>query len=237
MFMVAPSQWLAARARESALLKGVDIEVIPNGVDTTLYSPGNKSSARTTLKLPHDRKIILFGGKSVLSDPNKGADLLWNALEALPLEVKKQSLLVVFGEERNEKPPPNDLDVLNYGVVDDEAGIVDLYRASDVLAITSRQENLPNMIAEGMSCGLPCVAFSIGGIPEQIRHRRNGCLVEPFDVPAMSSEISWLLASAGQDKSLAAQARDDAVEKYSLERIAQQHIALYERVVNSSRES
>jgi len=236
MTIVAPSQWLAEQARSSSLFNRCGIEVIPNGLDTELYSPGNKYSARTSLKLPLERKIILFGGKSVLSDPNKGADLLWSALEALPLQIKKHSLVVVFGDEHNERPPPTDLDVLNYGIVDDESRVVDLYRASDVLAMTSRQENLPNMIAEGMSCGLPCVAFSVGGIPEQIRHRRNGCLVEPFDISAMSSEISWLLSYEGQQKSLAAQARDDAVGQYSMGKVSRQHIALYEKVVNSCQE-
>lgn len=233
MTMIAPSQWLAGQARRSSLLHGCKVEVIPNGLDTGFYAPGNQRKARSALNLPFQRKIILFGGKSVLSDPNKGADLLWKALDMLPIELKQQSLVVVFGEEHNNRNNPTDLEVVNYGVVNDESKIVELYRAADILVMTSLQENLPNMILEGMSCGLPCVAFAVGGITEQIHHRRNGCLVEHFDVYSMSSELGWLLSAGDQLSQLGAMAREDAVNRYSLEKVARQHLALYEQIIKS----
>jgi glycosyltransferase involved in cell wall biosynthesis len=103
--------------------------------------------------------------------------------------------------------------------------------------MTSRQENLPNMIAEAMSCGLPCVAFGVGGIPEQICHRKSGCLVDPFDVLAMSAELDWVLSSEAQRKNMSACARADAERCYSLDKISRRHIALYEKVVNTVRRS
>ena len=231
--LVAPSHWMADKARSSSLLGGCPVEVIPNALDTHLYSPGDKSEARAALGLPTDRKIILFGAKNVLSDPNKGAELVWQAVQGMPAEIRCQCSLVVFGEEPGSYSASGGVDVINLGAVADETQIVSLYRAADVLVMASRQENLPNMIAEAMSCGLPCVAFSVGGIPEQICHRRNGCLVEPFDIPAMSSELGWLLSSEGQQELLSAQARTDAEMLCSHENVSLQHIALYEKVVDS----
>jgi glycosyltransferase involved in cell wall biosynthesis len=231
--LVAPSLWMADKARSSSLLGGCKVEVIPNALDSYLYSPGDKSEARAALGLPTGRKIILFGAKNVLSDPNKGAELVWRAVQGMPAEIRCQCSLVVFGQEPGSYSVSEGLDVINLGEVTDETQIVSLYRAADVLVMTSRQENLPNIIAEAMSCGLPCVAFGVGGIPEQICHRRNGCLVESFDVPTMSSELGWLLSSEGQQKILSVQARTDAERLYSFENVSMQHIALYEKVVYS----
>ena len=49
-----------------------------------------------------------------------------------------------------------------------------MYSAADVFVIPSLQDNLPNTIAEAMSCGTPCVGFNVGGIPEMIEHQVNG---------------------------------------------------------------
>lgn len=233
MTMVSPSRWMAGKVRSSSLLGDCRIEVIPNALNTAVYTTGDKHEARKTLGLPADRSIILFGAKSALTDPNKGADFFWQAMQGLNGNLRRQFVIVVFGEDSDRFSVPPGLEVINLGVVSDESKIVNLYRASDVLVVTSRQENYPNMIAEAMSCGLPCVAFGVGGIPEQISHHKNGCLIEPFDIAAMSSELTWLLSSDDQCKGLALQAREDAVKCYSIENVVPQHIALYEKIVKS----
>jgi len=181
MTFVAPSRWLAERAQSSSLLSKCHVEVIPNPVDVTFYSPGDSFAARSVCGLPADRHVLLFGAHHALSDPNKGAELLWKTLQSLPAEFRRKCLLVIFGEDREGFCPPVEIETINCGVLENESEIVNLYRAADVLILTSRQENLPNMISEAMSCGLPCIAFAVGGVPEQIRHHQNGCLVEPFD--------------------------------------------------------
>ena len=234
MTFISPSHWLAEQARASSLLNNCVVEVIPNGVDSSVYSPGDKLAARSVCGLPEDRKIILFGARHALSDFNKGIDLLWETLDKLPIELRKKCLLVVFGEQKDNFVSPVEIEFLNYGAVDNEAGIANLYRAADLFAMTSRQENLPNMVSEAMSCGLPCVAFAVGGIPEQVIHRENGCLVEPYDTDAMSLEVAWLLSAKDEQQALGQRARAFAQERYSLQKVALQHIALYEKVLRSA---
>ena len=111
--------------------------------------------------------------------------------------------------------------------------MVDLYRAADLFLMTSRQENLPNMITEAMSCGLPCVAFAIGGIPEQIGHHENGCLAKAYDVDAMSAEIARLLDAEGIRTTMGAKARETANTNFSLHVVTQEYLSLYERAISS----
>ena len=62
--------------------------------------------------------------------------------------------------------------------MNDTRQIVDIYNATDVFVITSLSENLPNTIMEAMACGVPCVGFKVGGIPEEIDHKKNGYVAE-----------------------------------------------------------
>jgi glycosyltransferase involved in cell wall biosynthesis len=234
MTFISPSLWLAEQARASSLLRNCHIEVIPNGVDCSVYSPGDKMAARSACGLPEDREIILFGARHAFSDFNKGVDLLWETLGKLPIELRRKCQLVIFGEQKDNFVPPVEIETLNYGVIDDEAEIANLYRAADLFLMTSRQENLPNMVSEAMSSGLPCVAFAVGGIPEQISHRENGCLVDPFDTDAMSSEVSWLLSAKVEHLAMGRKAREFAQDRYSLQKVASQHIVLYEKVLNAA---
>jgi glycosyltransferase involved in cell wall biosynthesis len=230
MTFVAPSRWMAEKAQASSLLHDCRVEVIPNGVDTSLYSPGDKSAARSSLGLPAGKKVILFGARLALSDPNKGVDLFWEVLERLPIEIRREAVVVTFGEGASNLPLPADLDVIHHGEVVAETEIVDLYRAADLFVMTSRQENLPNMIAEAMCCGLPCVAFAVGGIPEQISHRETGCLVPSYNSEAMAAEIAWLMSSEEERRTMGQSASTAAEDRYSLQKVSQQHIALYEQV-------
>lgn len=68
LVFVACSNWLAGVARKSSLLKNFRIEVIPNPIDTDVFSPGNKNAARSKWGVNKDANVILFGAdrKSVV---------------------------------------------------------------------------------------------------------------------------------------------------------------------------
>jgi glycosyltransferase involved in cell wall biosynthesis len=229
MIFVAPSGWMASRAQSSSLLRGCQVEIIPNGIDVLRYTPGDKSAACALLDLPRGKKIILFGAKNALSDPNKGVDLAWEVLGRLPAGVRRGAVLVLFGEDTGQLPVGVDLEVVNLGSIVDEARLIGLYRAADLFLVTSRQENLPNTILEAMACGLPCAAFGVGGIPEQIAHRQTGVLAVPYDTASLATEMTWILEGGDLQKALAGQARERAVAGFALDLIAQRHLSLYLR--------
>ena len=63
----------------------------------------------------------------------------------------------------------------------------DYYASIDIYVNTSSHEGIPLSILEAMSCGLPVVAFRVGGIPEIITHGKDGLLGIPMRLP----DIVW----------------------------------------------
>ena len=56
-----PSSWLAEHARASSLFAGRTVHVVPNAFSVENFRPHSKVMARRYLRLPQDRKLILFG--------------------------------------------------------------------------------------------------------------------------------------------------------------------------------
>jgi glycosyltransferase involved in cell wall biosynthesis len=225
--VVAPSRWLADRARCSALFSKRRIEVIPNGINTALFCPGDKVSARRALGLPEGRKLILFGAKNALSDNNKGFDLLQRALAMIHAKLREETELVIFGEHVDSPLPDCVLPVTNLGEIHEEERIVLIYRAADIFVMPSRQENLPNMVMEAMSCGTPCVAFAIGGIPDLIDHGETGYLALPYVIDDMARGMVRLLEDEKMRAGMAAKSRQWALNTVSIDRIVERYATLY----------
>jgi len=72
--------------------------------------------------------------------------------------------------------------------------IFNLINASDTIILPSIfMEDFPNVIIEAMSLGKPVIGTKIAGIPEQINHYKNGCLVKPKDSDALYDSIIHLI--------------------------------------------
>ena len=168
IYFVACSHWLESEAKRSALLKGQKITSIPNPIDTRIYKKGDKQEARQRLGLPLDKKLILFASQRV-TNVNKGMDYLIEACRQLQIS---DAAVVILGGHAEEVVSQLSLEAYPLGYVNDEQRIVDVYHAADVFVLPSLSENLPNTIMEAMACGVPCVGFKVGGIPEEIDHRR-----------------------------------------------------------------
>lgn len=112
------------------------------------------------------------------------------------------------------------------GYVSDVGQIVLLYNAIDVFVTSSLEENLPNTIMEAMACGVSCVGFHIGGIPEMIDHKENGYVALYKDADDLARGIDWVLNKADREK-LSCNARKKVEENYSEAVVAKQYIELY----------
>ncbi|MDR0954798.1 MAG: glycosyltransferase family 4 protein [Rikenellaceae bacterium] len=227
--LVPVSEWLAEKCRESALGENLPITRIPNPLDTSFFSPGDQQKARTKLGLPADKTILLMGAARI-DDPVKGFPLLREALAMLPAERKQELVCVLFGAFKDQTVLSDFPVAVDWrGTVSDREVLRELYRAADIFAIPSLEDNLPNTVMEAMACATPVVGFRTGGIPEMVDHQENGYLAPRNDVPDLARGIEWVLTHLAR-ATLAKNAREKILRTFSIARVAEQYIELYAHV-------
>ena len=223
IYYVACSKWLESEAKSSKLLDGQKITSIPNPIDLHIYNKGNKTEARQRLGLPTDKKLILFASQRA-TNVNKGMGYLIEACRQLQ-DIPNLGVIILGG---HAEEVTSQLSIANFplGYVNDEQRIVDVYNAADVFVLPSLSENLPNTIMEAMACGVPCVGFKVGGIPEEIDHKKNGYVAEYRNSEDLARGIRWILSESDY-----AQLSDNAVHKvvqcYSQQSVAMKYLDVY----------
>ena len=224
IYYVACSRWLESEAKASALLKGHKVTSIPNPIDTHIYNRCNKQEARQRLGLPADKRLILFVSQRV-TNRNKGMDYLVEACRQL--DVPNAGLVILGGHAEDIT---TQLPTFPLGYVNDEHRIIDVYNAADVFVLPSLSENLPNTIMEAMACGVPCVAFRVGGIPEEIDHRQNGYVAEYRNAEDLARGIRWILTEADYDE-LSKNAVHKVAQNYSQQSVALKYLDVYQQAM------
>jgi len=238
--IVAPSTWMAKCVRASSLFRDAHVEVIPNGLDLTVFRPMSGSTARDILKLPQDKTILLFGAFGSTSEKAKGFQFLLpvlyrlrGILPSLPVE------LVVFGSKEPKDAPDFGLRTHYTGVLNDEISLAILYAAADLFIAPFIQDNLSSTVMESLACGTPCVAFDTGGMSDMIEHKRNGYLAKPFDTDDFANGVNFVLggnskteeAAKARIARLRERAREKVVQEFDMHTIAKRHKRLYEQLL------
>ena len=222
---VACSKWLNELALKSPLTYNHTVSAIPNPINTTTYRPKDKTSLRKLMNLPIDKKIILFAAAKV-SDKRKGIDYL---IEASKILSKKENnyMFLIAGSNGEQISSKLALPAKNANYVAQEE-MPNMYNVADVFVTPSLQENLPNTIMESMSCGTPCVGFSIGGIPEMIDHKQNGYIAKYKDAEDLASGLKWILDETDSTE-LSEKARQKVMNNYSESQIALRYLEIYKQ--------
>jgi glycosyltransferase involved in cell wall biosynthesis len=127
--------------------------VIPNAVDTKLFSPGDRAAARARLGLAADARYALFVGRF---EHRKGADLVPDACHRAGFE------LLVAGRDA----PPS---AIALGTLA-PAELTYAYRAADCVVFPTRYEGFGYVAVEGLSCGVPVITTPVGWTQDLLRH-------------------------------------------------------------------
>ncbi|MBR0049973.1 MAG: glycosyltransferase family 4 protein [Prevotella sp.] len=234
IYYVACSRWLEAEAKSSALLRGQKITSVPNPIDTRLFAPRDKQEARRQLGLPLNKRLILFVSQRA-TNPYKGIDYLVSACQIMARvhgssATADNTAILILGGHAEEVAPLLPFQAIALGYVGNEQQIVSIYSAADVFVLPSLSENLPNTIMEAMACGVPCVAFNVGGIPEQIDHRKNGYLAKYRNADDLAEGLRWVLFQA-DGKALSNAARSKVLHTYSQQAVAIKYLDLYHQAM------
>lgn len=219
---VGCSQWITDLAQEA--MPNANVRHINNCIPHDIFHPQDRQDARKAFSLPQDQKLILFTCQKV-TDKRKGMAYLLEALKYL--NEPKPHLVVVGGNTEdllnsNLGIDKGNLHFIPY--VNGEREMARLYSAVDCFVTPSLQDNLPNTIAEAMSCGTPCVGFNAGGIPEMISHMKNGYVAQYCDSKDLAHGIECALSHPEWKEA----AMHSAAYDYCEDRVAKEYAKAYE---------
>ncbi|ELY42654.1 group 1 glycosyl transferase [Natronorubrum bangense JCM 10635] len=216
------------RVGEASLTDGLRVEKIPNGIDTTIFQPGDRATGRRIFDLPEDKQIILFGAINP-DDERKGYTYLKAALEELEDRYDSSEVeIAIFGQLSSDFDLPFEVNSVGY-LYDDEALSL-LYSTADVMIVPSVEDVFPNTALEATACGTPVVAFDSTGTADIVAHKETGYLAEFKNSSDLCEGIEWTLQSRKHNRTISSHARTRALERYEIKEVANRYRRLYENL-------
>ena len=167
-----------------------------------------------------------------ISDKRKGIDYLIEACRILARDEQELSgrlAVIVLGSHAEQYTSLFPFPIYNMNYVSNEKELANIYNAADLYVTPSLQDNLPNTIVEAVACGVPCIGFNVGGIPQMIDHLHNGYVAQYKSAKDLANGISWTLTE-GNYETLSSEARRKAATTYSEATIANQYIKIYNHI-------
>lgn len=237
LYLATPSRWLMDQVEQSMLAPAVvEGRVIPNGVDTTVFSPGSKERARDILGLPKDARILLFVANAAKQNPFKD----YKTIEESVLRVRARSpsqkiILVVLGQADEPFSLENG-EIRFFAFQPDRHRTASFYRAADVYVHAAKSDTFPNTVLEASACGIPVVATAVDGIPEQVDDNRTGFLVPAGDAEAIAGRVAQLLSMETRRAEMGAVAADRASRRFGLQRQVDAYLDWYEQILAQRRQ-
>lgn len=230
--IAAPSKWLLDMVSDAGLLgEGREGRVIPNGVDTRVFSPGDRDAARTELGLPANKRIVLVAAKGVRDNPYKGFDTLEAALAGLPERLRRDIQLVALGGD-GLPSQVGGVEALGVPFVTNEERMASYYRAADVFVHPSRAEVFGLAVVEAMACGTAVVVSDAGGLPEIVEHGSTGLVFGAGVAPELATQLAFMFEDEQMQARLGREANKRATVHYSIDRQVVSYLDWYTQLLN-----
>jgi len=232
--LFAPSQDMAAVISTACQLAPDRFHVIPNALDTQLFSPRvrQRESREPT---------ILFVGRL---ERAKGIQVLAQAIPQVCQHVPSVRF-VIIGPDRPRPPDGSHRQFLEQSLAEyiasghvelwgaiSQPELIHAYHGADIGVVPSLlYESFSYTSAQTMACGLPVVASRIGGIPETLAQGACGLLVAPGSPRNLSEALIHLCRDPAKRRALGAAGRERAVTAFSSETVARRNLEVYEQAL------
>src|SRR5262249_47568613 len=109
-------------------------------------------------------------------------------------------------------------------------------RQFDVLALPSRHEGLPVVLLEAAACGVPIVAFDVGGVSEVLQKSGPGArLIPPTDRDGFREAVEEFLQDRQRSRIRATEGAQSISTQFSLARISSAYCDVYRMAVHRRR--
>lgn len=223
------------------------VQVFAPGVDWRLHAAANRAAARASFDITDDRLVLVFAARMA---PEKGLTVLFEAFRKLAGRISPEPLLLVAGSPKlGMQGAPDtwgrleayaqEVRTLAEGLPVRFVGnlprreLPRLYSAGDIFVTPSLWQEPFGMVSlESQACGVPVVAFAVGGIPDLVQHEVNGLLVPPGDADALAAALYRLMTDHALRARLGATARETSAH-LDWELLARRLDVIYSQVLQS----
>jgi glycosyltransferase involved in cell wall biosynthesis len=249
-FFIAIERWLARRSTAliavSAEVKhdlvrlgiadAARIDVIPLGFDLAPFAssdaPGEmRASVRSELAIGPDERVVTLVARLV---PIKRVDRFLQMARALDDMGSEAKFLIVgdgeLHDELRRSPSARELGnrVIWTGIRHDMPAV---YRASDVVVLTSDNEGTPVSLIEAQASGVPVVSTNVGGVGTVVLHERTGLLADRDDIDGLARAVCAVLDNRALARRLADAGFRHALSRFSFERLCDDIDRLYRQLL------
>ncbi len=207
------------------------IRVINNGTDTDLFRPveaGERSARRAALGIP-EKMVLAYAGKL---NKGKGLEFLLDVWQELAARHENVHLLLIGAGGGGFLSCEDTLratvkargltgQVTFTGYVEN---VNEYLQCADIFVFPSENESLSNALIEALSCGLPCLASHVGGIPDTVKDGVNGRLLPVGGKKAWLAAIDELLGDPRLALQWGRQGRQGVLAHNSMESVTAAHM-------------
>ena len=219
--------WLHATVR----VPEAKLVFIPNGVDTERFQPKRQNSLRRELGIGEDEFVVGTVGRL---DPVKNHECLIDAIRDLNVSGSQKVRLVIVGDGPRRSHLERMLESFPFSpkplLIGFRPDVENVYAAFDVFVLPSFAEGMSNTLLEAMACGLPVVCTAVGGNVELVEDCKRGTLIPSDDKLALANALLEYARSPERRVTDGANARSFVVDHFSLQRMVDQYVRLYESV-------
>ena len=211
------------------------IDVIPNGVDAGKFNIEFDKQAFRRTYAGDDEKLVFFVGRMV---HEKGAGVLIEAMAGIARSGFAAKLLIVGGGDRTAlRDLAAEVGVSDRvcftGYVDDDT-LLKLYNVVDVAVFPSLYEPFGIVALEAMAAKVPVVTSDVGGLREVVDHGITGISTWAGNPESLAWGIMQILGNPNAARAMAETAYMKTLNAFSWSRIADQTIAVYNRVADEA---
>ena len=222
--------------KKSALDKNIcrenKLQVIFNGIDIEAYKqPYEHCIQRRNLNIPENAFVIGMVGRI---SKQKAPDVFVEAAKKIKDKIKNAYFVIVGNgdmEDEIKKYIVNHNMQNCFHITGWVENPMEYIRLFDVACLLSRWEGFGLVLPEYMLAGKPIVASKVDAIPDIIKSRENGILVEPDNAEDVKNEILRLYGDKNFRQKLVMQGQAD-VKKFDVQRVAAEHQRMFMDIVN-----
>lgn len=220
------------------------ISWITNGVDMDRFQPAS-ADERDRLRRQlgwSDQRILIYTGKL---NRGKGLELLLRSWKALAADYADAHLVLLGGGANQHLSCEAELRAFvaehqleqRVTFTGNVNNVPEYLQAADLFVFPSESEALGLSLVEAMACGLPTVATAVGGILDVIDQENVGLLFPVRDEAAFTAQVRRLLDDPALARRIAQAGQASATKRFCIREIAQQHMALFDRLTPQRSES